>query len=403
MTAIGPQELIARARERVPEIEPPAAWASVQGSNRNPPAKSSTRDDHREPRPLFVDVREPDERAEGHIPGARTVPRGFLELRIEDLAPDRQRPLIVYCAAGSRSLLAARTLLDMGYTHVSSLAGGFAAWKTAGLPWSVEPQLGPEQLRRYGRHLLLPEVGATGQKKLLDARVLLVGAGGLGSPAAFYLAAAGVGRLGIVDHDVVDLTNLQRQILHRTQDVGKKKVDSALRALQDLNPDSEVMPYPERLETTNIDRILDDGYQIVVDGSDNFPTRYLVNDACVARRLPNVHGAIHRFEGQASVFAPHLGGPCYRCLFPEPPPPAAAPNCAQAGVLGALPGLVGTIMAVEALKTILGVGEPLVGRFLQLDARAMETRVLKLGRDPRCATCGRATGESAAEIAQQEG
>lgn len=394
MTAVGPQELIARAKESVREIGPQEAWAFAQDPGEGPDDDLDHRGHRpRGAQPVFVDVREPEECAEGQIPGATTVARGFLELRIEDLVPDRRQPLIVYCAAGSRSLLAARTLIDMGYTEVSSLAGGFAAWKTEGLPWSVEPRLGPEQLRRYVRHLLLPEVGTTGQRKLLDARVLLVGAGGLGSPAAFYLAAAGVGRLGVVDHDVVDLTNLQRQILHRTQDVGKKKVDSALRALHDLNPDTEVTPYPERLEATNIDRILDDGYQLVVDGSDNFPTRYLVNDTCVTRGLPNVHGAIHRFEGQASVFAPHRGGPCYRCLFPEPPPPAAAPNCAQAGVLGALPGLVGTIMAVEALKVILDVGEPLIGRFLQLDARTMETTVMKLVRDAQCRACGASNPE----------
>ncbi len=337
---------------------------------------------------VLVDVRESDEVATGIIAGAKHIPRGFLELRIENVERDRDKEMVVYCAGGTRSALAVRSLEELGYTNVTSMKGGFNGWKNAGFPWKVEEQLSPNQKIRYSRHLLLPEVGEEGQKKLLDAKVLLVGAGGLGSPSAFYLAAAGIGHIGIVDPDVVDFSNLQRQILHRDADAGVPKVDSAERAMKDLNPDIKVTKYQDLLTSHNIMEILDEGYQIVVDGCDNFQTRYLINDACVFRGIPNVHGSIFQFEGQASVFAPSLGGPCYRCLYPEPPPPGMAPSCAEAGVIGALPGIVGTIQAMETIKIILGQGNPLAGRLLQFDALEMKWRELKLHRDPSCPVCG---------------
>lgn len=339
---------------------------------------------------LVLDVREPDELSAGIIPGARAIPRGFLELRIEQLEPQRDREILVYCAGGNRSALAARSLRELGYTHVSSLRGGFNGWKEAGLPVTLEARggLSPEQRSRYSRHLLLPEIGEAGQQRLLQAKVLLVGAGGLGSPAAYYLGAAGVGTLGIVDPDVVDVSNLQRQILHRVRDAGHPKVDSAERALRDLNPDVTVVKYKERLSAANVMRILDDGWEVVVDGCDNFPTRYLINDACVLRGLPNVHGSIFQFEGQASVFAPSLGGPCYRCLYPEPPPPGLSPTCGEAGVVGVLPGIIGSIQAMETLKLLLQKGQPLLGRLLQYDALEQSFRNLKVPRDPACKLCG---------------
>jgi molybdopterin/thiamine biosynthesis adenylyltransferase len=294
----------------------------------------------------------------------------------------------VYCAGGIRSALAARSLAEMGYTNVTSMAGGFTAWKNKSYPWAVEPTLTPEQKIRYSRHILLPEVDEEGQLRLLSAKVLLVGAGGLGSPAGFYLAAAGIGTIGIVDPDVVDFSNLQRQILHRNGDVGVPKVESAARAMKDLNPDIKIVQYKELLTSENIMRILDEGWAVFVDGCDNFQTRYLINDACVCRKLPNVHGSIFQFEGQASVFAPSLGGPCYRCLYPEPPPPGMAPSCAEAGVIGALPGIVGTIQAMETIKLILDRGRPLTGRLMQFDALEMKWRELKLRRDPKCPLCG---------------
>lgn len=365
-------QLIARARAEVKELSPEETHAR-QGDN---------------PGLVLVDIRESDEVATGIIEGAHHVPRGFLELRIESIAADRDAELVLYCAGGTRSALAARALREMGYSNVASLSSGFNGWKTKGLPWVESKQLSPDQKIRYARHLLLSQVGEAGQKKLLEARVLLVGAGGLGSPIGLYLGAAGVGHIGVVDPDVVDVSNLQRQIMHRSADAGVPKVDSAARALGDLNPDVRITTYQERLSRENVDRILDDGWQIVVDGCDNFATRYLVNDACVFRGLPNVHGSIFQFEGQASVFAPNLGGPCYRCLYPEPPPPGMAPSCAEAGVIGALPGLIGTVQATETLKLILGVGEPLVGRLMQLDALEMRWRELKFRRDPRCPVCG---------------
>jgi len=372
MAALSKDQLIAQARAQVREFSPEEAHNRCDA---DPPA-------------ILIDIRESDEVATGQVEVAHHIPRGFLELRIEGVAPDRSHELIVYCAGGTRSLLAARSLQEMGYEKVRSMASGFNGWKSRGLPWVTPKQLNPDQKIRYARHLLLSQVGEVGQRKLLDAKVLLVGAGGLGSPTALYLGAAGVGHLGVVDPDVVDISNLQRQIMHRSADAGVPKVDSAERALLALNPDVQVTKYEQHLNASNVMQVLDDGWQIVVDGCDNFPTRYLVNDACVFRGLPNVHGSIFQFEGQASVFAPGLGGPCYRCLYPEPPPPGMAPSCAEAGVIGALPGLIGTVQATETLKLILGIGEPLIGRLMQLDALDMKWRELKFRRDPGCPVCG---------------
>jgi molybdopterin/thiamine biosynthesis adenylyltransferase/rhodanese-related sulfurtransferase len=337
--------------------------------------------------PLFLDVREPDEWEEGHVPGAVHVPRGNLESRVESLAPDRSRPIVVYCAGGSRSAFAAKTLGELGYEDVQSMAGGYTDWKRNGFPTQLPRTLSPEQRSRYSRHLLIPEVGETGQQKLLDAKVLLIGAGGLGSPASLYLAAAGIGRLGIVDADVVDASNLQRQIVHSTDTLGTPKVESARRTIEALNPDVEVVTYEERLTSDNIDRILADGWDVIVDGADNFPTRYLVNDASVWHGIPVVHGSIYRFDGQVTVFKPHEG-PCYRCLFPTPPPPELAPSCAEGGVLGVLPGIVGSLQANEALKLALEAGDPLVGRLLLFDALHTEFTEVTLRRDPSCPVCG---------------
>jgi molybdopterin/thiamine biosynthesis adenylyltransferase/rhodanese-related sulfurtransferase len=337
--------------------------------------------------PVFVDVRERDEWVEGFIPGALHVPRGNLESRIETAVPDRSREVVLYCAGGARSAFAAKTLADLGYDKVSSLAGGFTDWKRNGHPIDLPRVLDEDKRRRYSRHLLIPEVGETGQLKLLQSRVLLIGAGGLGSPASLYLAAAGVGKLGIVDDDRVDDSNLQRQIVHSTQELGEPKAESAKRTVEALNPDVEVVPYLERLSSENIDRILADGWDVIVDGTDNFPTRYLVNDAAVWHDLPLVYGSIYRFEGQVSVFKPHEG-PCYRCLFPEPPPPELAPSCAEGGVLGVLPGIVGSLQANEALKLALGIGEPLVGRLLLFDALTDEFSEVSIRRNPNCPVCG---------------
>jgi molybdopterin/thiamine biosynthesis adenylyltransferase/rhodanese-related sulfurtransferase len=337
--------------------------------------------------PVIVDVREQDEWDEGHIPGAVHVPRGHLESRIERLAPDTARPLVGYCSAGNRSAFAARTLMDLGYEDVVSLAGGFTDWKRNGFPVQLQAGLDAPRRARYSRHLLIPEVGEEGQLKLLDSKVLLIGAGGLGSPASLYLAAAGVGRIGIVDADVVDESNLQRQIVHSTESLGEPKVESAKRTVEALNPDVEVVAYKERLTSENIERILADGWDVIVDGADNFPTRYLVNDASVWHKIPVVHGSIYRFEGQVTVFKPYEG-PCYRCLFPTPPPPELAPSCAEGGVLGVLPGVIGSLQASEALKLALGIGEPLIGRLLLFDALAATFDEVKLRRDPDCPVCG---------------
>ena len=333
-----------------------------------------------------VDVREQDEVDQGVVPGAVHIPRGFLEMRIEEAVRDKTRTVVVYCAGGVRSAFAAKVMQELGYTDVVSLAGGFGAWKSAGLPWQTPRSLTPDQRRRYSRHLLIPEVGEAGQQKLLDAKVLLIGAGGLGSPAALYLAAAGVGTMGVIDADVVDDSNLQRQVIHTTDRVGMAKVESARLTINALNPDVTVIGHEERLTKENALELFRP-YDIILDGTDNFATRYLINDACVLLGKPNVHGSIFRFEGQATVF--HAGeGPCYRCLFPTPPPPELAPSCAEAGVLGLLPGTVGLIQATEVAKLILGIGDTLVGRLLTYDALGMEFRDLRLRRDPACPMCG---------------
>jgi len=333
----------------------------------------------------LLDVREREEYREGHLDSALSLPRGFLEMRIEEAVPDKSAPIIAYCAGGVRSLIAARTLKEMGYENVTSMSGGYTAWKNAGNKWVADRQFTPEQITRYARHFTLPEVGEQGQAKLLDGKVLCVGAGGLGSPVAFYLAAAGVGTIGIIDNDVVDMSNLQRQILHTNDRVGMPKVESAQKTLNALNPDVKIVQFNERLSSENVMRVIKD-FDIIINGCDNFPTRYLINDACVMAKKPLVDGSIFQFEGQATVFYPGRG-PCYRCLFPEPPPPGAAPSCAEAGVLGVLPGLVGCVQALEAMKLILGVGKPLIGRMMHFDTLSSEVRVLKLRRDPNCLVC----------------
>jgi len=337
--------------------------------------------------PVLVDVRERDEWDEGHLPGAVHIPRGSLESRIERAAPDRSSAIVVYCATGARSAFAAQTLDEMGYTSVSNVDGGIVEWKRSGLPVAVSESLAPAQRARYSRHLLIPEVGEEGQLRLLSSRILLIGAGGLGSPAALYLAAAGVGTLGIVDDDAVDATNLQRQIIHSTDRIGEPKAESAKRTIEALNPDVRVKVFRERLTSQNADRILGEGWDVIVDGADNFPTRYLLNDASVWHGIPVVHGSIFRFEGQVTVFRPG-DGPCYRCLFPQPPPPELAPSCAEGGVLGVLPGIVGSLQANEALKLVLGIGDHLSGRLLLIDALAPSFTEVALRRDPDCPVCG---------------
>lgn len=329
---------------------------------------------------IVLDVREADEFEQGSIPGAIFIPRGTLESNVEGRIADKNAKIVVHCAGGVRSAFAAKTLHELGYTDVLSMAGGFNKWKDEGREWSAPQVLTPEQRNRYQRHLLVPEVGEEGQQKLLGAKVFLLGAGGLGSPAALYLAAAGVGTLGIVDMDVVDASNLQRQIVHNTDRIGMRKVDSARETIEKLNPDVTVITYDQRLDASNIEDIIA-GYDIIVDGADNFPVRYMLNDASVKLGIPVVHGSIFRFEGQVTVFHPLLG-PTYRDMLPSPPPPEMAPSCAEAGVLGALPGIIGTIQAVETLKLILGAGDPLIGRYLTFDALEMEFREYKIRKDP---------------------
>ncbi len=329
---------------------------------------------------VLVDVREPDETASGSIVDSTLIPRGMLELQIENAVPDRSSEIVVMCAGGTRSALAAVTLQQMGYEHVTSLAGGFNAWKDAGLEWGEDAGLSIEQRARYNRHLNLPEVGEAGQLKLLDAKVLLLGAGGLGSPAALYLAAAGVGTLGIVDMDVVDASNLQRQVLHNLDRLGDKKVDSAAETIRLLNPDVTVNKHAVRLDASNVLDLIA-GYDVIIDGADNFPARYVLNDASVKLGIPVVHGSIFRFEGQVSVFDPK-SGPTYRDMLPEPPPAELAPNCAVAGVLGVLPGIVGSIQAIECIKLLLGLGEPLIGRLLVFDALDMSFSEYRLATSP---------------------
>ena len=363
-------ERLQQLRAQIPEVNPEQARELIdQGA-------------------ALIDVREPDEIAQGSPRDALRLGRGYLELQIESSVPEPDRPMLVMCSGGMRSLFAADGLRRMGYSDVRSVAGGFNRWKDEGLDFEIPRVLDADARARYARQISMPEVGDAGQARLADARVLLIGAGGLGSPAALYLAAAGVGTLGIVDHDTVDRSNLQRQILHTDARVGESKIESARQTIAALNPTVTVHGYAERLSSDNVERILD-GYDVVVDGSDNFPTRYLVNDACVKLGLPNVHGAVFRFDGQASVFWPAGpdGGPCYRCLYPEPPPPDQAPSCADAGVMGVLPGLIGTLQAMETLKILLGRGRPLTGRLLCLDGLAAEFRELKLRRDPACPYC----------------
>jgi molybdopterin/thiamine biosynthesis adenylyltransferase/rhodanese-related sulfurtransferase len=340
---------------------------------------------------VVLDVREPDEYEQGALPGAVHIPRGTLETSVEGKIPDKSSHVVVYCAGGTRSAFAAKTLQDLGYSDVASVIGGFNRWKDECRPWSTPQALSSEQRNRYQRHLLLPEVGETGQLKLLDSKVLLLGAGGLGSPAAMYLAAAGVGTLGIIDMDVVDASNLQRQILHNTDRIGERKVDSAKKTLTLINPDVNVVTYDVRLGADNILDIID-GYDVIVDGTDNFPTRYLVNDASLKKRIPVVHGSIFRFEGQVTVFNPYEG-PCYRCMIHEPPPAELAPSCSEAGVLGVLCGIIGSLQATEAIKILLGIGDTLQGRLLAYDALEQSFRTFKVHRDPACPTCGPDAGE----------
>jgi molybdopterin/thiamine biosynthesis adenylyltransferase/rhodanese-related sulfurtransferase len=366
-------ELIRRVKEQIHEVDPREV---DEGGKLNGDA------------PVIVDVREQQEWDEGHIPGAVHVPRGHLESRIEAVAPDRRRPVVLYCASGNRSALAAHTLQSMlGYENVASMTGGITLWKDRGYDVEVPRALTAEQRSRYSRHLLLPEVGLEGQLKLLDAKVLLLGAGGLGSPTALYLAAAGVGTLGVVDDDEVDLSNLQRQVIHASDRIGVPKVDSAAEAIGRLNPDVKVVPYKTRLDASNIMEIIE-GYDVVVDGVDNFPTRYLLNDASVRLRIPVVSASILGFDGQLSVFAPYEG-PCYRCLYPTPPPPELAPSCGANGVLGVLPGVMGLLQATEVIKLITGQGDSLVGRLLLYDALAASFTELKVRRDPDCPICSR--------------
>jgi sulfur-carrier protein adenylyltransferase/sulfurtransferase len=365
------RDLLAQVKNEIEEVD--AARVRQLGDGPEPP--------------LLVDVRESDEWDEGHIPGAVHVARGFLESRIEAAAPDHAQPVVVYCAGGSRSAFAAKSLQDLGYENVISLAGGYTDWKRNGFPTQLPRTLDADKRSRYSRHILIPEVGIEGQLKLLESRILLIGAGGLGSPASLYLAAAGVGTIGIVDDDRVDASNLQRQIAHSTETLGDWKADSAKASIEALNPDVTVITYKERLTSENVDRILADGWDVIVDGADNFPTRYLVNDAAVFHDIPLVHGSIYRFEGQATVFKPH-DGPCYRCLFPQPPPPELAPSCAEGGVLGVLPGIIGSLQANEALKLALGIGETLSGRLLLFDALSTEFSEVTLRRDPGCPVCG---------------
>jgi molybdopterin/thiamine biosynthesis adenylyltransferase len=367
-----PRELLAAAKSQITEVSAPEAAAELASAT-------------------FLDVREADEHVQGAIPKAVHIPRGQLEFNVQGRIPDHHARVVVYCAAGVRSAFAARTLTDLGYTDVVSLAGGFNRWKDEGLPIEVPRTLDQDQRERYHRHLLLPEVGEQGQQRLLDAKVLLLGAGGLGSPAAMYLAAAGVGTIGIIDMDVVDASNLQRQLLLNTDRIGERKVDSAKKTLTALNPDVHVATYDVRLAADNVLQIID-GYDLIVDGTDNFPTRYLVNDASVITGIPVVHGSIFRFEGQVTVFD-STRGPCYRCLLPEPPPTELAPSCAEAGVLGVLPGIIGSIQALESIKMLLELGDPLVGRLLTYDALEETFRTFTLRKDPACPACGLDAGE----------
>ena len=376
-------ELLRKIKEQIHEVDPKEVHD--RGSNGN-----GTRP------PVIVDVREQHEFEESHLPGAVHVPRGHLESRIEGAVSDRSQPVVLYCASGNRSALAAHTMQELlGYEDVASMRGGITLWKDRGYEVDVPRALTGEQRERYSRHLLVPEIGLDGQLKLLDARVLLLGAGGLGSPAALYLAAAGVGTIGIVDNDVVDLSNLQRQVAHSNDRIGVPKVDSAEIAIHEINPDVNVEKHPDRLGADNIMEIVE-GYDVIVDGVDNFPTRYLLNDATVRLRVPVVSASILGFEGQLSVFHPYEG-PCYRCLYPTPPPAELAPSCGAAGVLGVLPGVMGLLQSVEVIKLVTGAGEPLIGRLLLYEALGATFTELKVHRDPDCAVCSRAPEEISEE------
>jgi molybdopterin/thiamine biosynthesis adenylyltransferase/rhodanese-related sulfurtransferase len=344
----------------------------------------------------FIDVREDSEWEQGYIPGSLHISRSYLEQNIEALVPDRDAPIVLYCAGGIRSAFAAQTLQQLGYAEPISMSGGFQVWKSGGLPWTTPVVLSKAQQQRYSRHLLIPEVGTAGQAKLLESKVLLIGAGGLGSPAALYLAAAGVGTIGIVDFDVVDVSNLQRQILHTSDRVGEKKVESARQTIAALNPDVTVIGHEEMLVGDNVERIIA-GYDVILDGTDTFETRYLLNDAAVAAGIPVVHASVFRFEGQLTTFVPYEG-PCYRCLYPTPPPPELAPGCSVAGVLGVVPGILGMLQANEVLKLLLGIGTTLAGRLLLFDALETEFTELTLHRDPACPTCS-----DAARAARERG
>ncbi|MDX6719790.1 MAG: sulfur-carrier protein adenylyltransferase/sulfurtransferase [Solirubrobacteraceae bacterium] len=368
-------EFIRQIKSQIAEVDPAEVHAALNGGANGDGDIA------------VVDVRESEEIAQGHLPGAKLVPRGFLESRIEGAVPDRSQRVVLYCASGNRSALAAKTLADLGYDRVESMTGGITLWKDRGYKVEVPRKLTAEQRERYSRHMLVPEIGPEGQQKLLDAKVLLLGAGGLGSPTALYLAAAGVGTIGIVDDDVVDLSNLQRQVIHTTDRIGTPKVDSAEAAMTALNPDVNVVKYQTRLDASNIMEIIE-GYDVIVDGADNFPTRYLLNDATVRLRIPVVSASILGFDGQLSVFAPYEG-PCYRCLYPVPPPAELAPSCGANGVLGVLPGTMGLLQATEVVKLVVGAGEPLIGRLLLYEALGATFTELKVRRDPDCAICSR--------------
>jgi molybdopterin/thiamine biosynthesis adenylyltransferase/rhodanese-related sulfurtransferase len=384
-------------KNRIRETDVDTVRRSVMHTPGNGSAASGTNGAHQ---PILIDVREKDEWMEGFIPGARWIPRGFLELRIEEQVPEKSSEVVLYCAGGTRSALAARALGELGYSNVASMAGGFTAWKRAGLPFDRPFVMTQEQAVRYARHTMLPEVGQEGQVKLLRSKMLCLGAGGLGSPVALYLAAAGVGTLGIIDDDVVDSSNLQRQILHATDRVGMPKVESAQKTITGLNPDVKVVPYKARLTSENVLDILKD-YDVIVDGVDNFPTRYLLNDAALKLGKPVVHASIYRFEGQITCFVPDQG-PCYRCLYPEPPPADMAPSCQEAGVLGVLPGVVGVLQATEAIKIVLGMGKTLAGRLLMYDALGTKFREMRLRRDPKCPTCGEGVDRSQIQLIDYE-
>ncbi|HEX8918929.1 MAG TPA: molybdopterin-synthase adenylyltransferase MoeB [Chloroflexota bacterium] len=363
-------QVLTAAKQEVPEVTVPEAAQEINGSNG----------------PKVIDVREKSEWDEGAIKGASHIARGNLELRIENAVPNRSTPILLYCAGGIRSLLAGRTLKEMGYTDVASLAGGFTAWKDSGQPYIVPRTLTPEQMHRYSRHVLVPEVGEEGQLKLLDSKILLIGAGGLGSPAALYLAAAGVGTIGLVDADVVDESNLQRQVIHTTDRVGMSKVESARQGINALNPEVKVVGHEMRITAENADEIVSQ-YDIVLEGSDNFDTMYLLNEVCVRLGKPDITSSILGFEGQITTILPGESA-CYYCIYPEAPPPALAPSCSEVGVLGVLPGIMGLLQATEAIKLVLGIGEPLAGRLLLFDALTTSFTELKLRRNPDCPVCG---------------